>query len=145
MYLASHLWHYLFVYKLSMLTRWAEVLMKVLTIFLHTNILILILNVARCIFVRRMDKVQLVAFILGTNQKMMVTHQELYNDNIVELYAMIGLYLLAKDKPVWAAAVISIGFMKAGILLLLPTFLGFVQYYYGTVVLLRAIGVFVMI
>lgn len=74
MYMASHLWHYLFVYKLAMLTRWAEVLIKVLTIFLHVNTLILILNLARCVFVRRMDKVQLVAFMLATNHRMIRNH-----------------------------------------------------------------------
>lgn len=58
---------------------------------------------------------------------------------------MISLYLLAKDKPVWAAAAISLGFMKAGILLLLPTFLGFVQFYWGTIVLLRSVAVFLCI
>lgn len=57
----------------------------------------------------------------------------LYNDSFIEFYNIACIYLAVHNKPVIAAAMVSLSIsMKAGGVLLLPSFLGWTQYNNGT-------------
>ena len=49
------------------------------------------------------------------------------------LYIAICIYFLSVNKPIHAALFFTLGAsIKAGVMLLLPSFLGWLQYMYGT-------------
>lgn len=50
----------------------------------------------------------------------------MFNDEIMGMYLVLTIYLIgAKHKPMMAALALTVGLsMKAGVMLLLPSFLG---------------------
>lgn len=68
MYMASHLWYYAMVYKVFIMTRYAIILWKVATALMHTSIVLMVLSMGRSIMVKQAAKIQLLGFILVTNQ-----------------------------------------------------------------------------
>ena len=61
-------------------------------------------------------------------------YQLMFNDEIMGLYLVLAIYLIGtKNMPVGAALALTTGLsMKAGVMLILPGFLGAVQYAFGT-------------
>lgn len=137
MYLAGHLWHYAIVYKMFMVTRYAEILWKAITACMHSAIILIVTEMARKIWRNKRQTAQLIGFILATNHFMVRSHQQVNNDDILELYAILTILLMAIDKPVWSVACLSLSLsIKAGAMLLIPTTFGWIQYYYGTLKLI---------
>ena len=68
------------------------------------------------------------------NQETRFLNQDMFNDQITELYLVICIYLLlVKGNPVLASLFYTLGLsIKAGALLLLPSLLGWIQYQHGT-------------
>lgn len=49
----------------------------------------------------------------------------MYNDEIMMLYVVVTMYLVISNRPIWAAWMFTIALsVKAGVLLMLPAFLG---------------------
>jgi Gpi18-like mannosyltransferase len=84
-------------------------------------------------------KAQMVCFILMANEEVRELNQLLFNDSILELYIIFCIYFVTINRPLWASLMLSLGIsIKAGAILLLPGFLGWTQYQYGTLTLLSA-------
>jgi predicted membrane-bound dolichyl-phosphate-mannose-protein mannosyltransferase len=115
-----------------MLSEYGLLIWKVITIILHTISILGVLHLARSHFRHDVDKIQLLGIILVTNNNLQVNHQGLYNDDLLGFYAILAIYFLTVDKPLLSVLSLSLGALKAGIILLLPTVLGMIQYIYGT-------------
>jgi len=56
----------------------------------------------------------------------------MFNDTFLALYIVICFYLLTKNCPIYAATFLTFSLsIKAGAMLLVPSFLGWIQYQYG--------------
>jgi uncharacterized membrane protein len=69
----------------------------------------------------------------------------MFNDEIMGMYLVLTIYLLGtQNKPMLAALALTAGLsMKAGVMLMLPAFLGAVQYAFGTYKLIGCLLVIV--
>ena len=64
----------------------------------------------------------------------------MYNDEIMMLYIVITIYLVITNRPIWAAWMFTLALsVKAGVLLLLPAFMGQAHYNHGTIVLIKTL------
>jgi uncharacterized membrane protein len=64
----------------------------------------------------------------------------MYNDQIMVFYLVVGIYYLLKNRPLFASFCITMGLgIKAGVLLILPAFLGSIQYNFGTIMLTKSL------
>lgn len=90
-------------------------------------------------------KFQLVCFMLLGNQEVREFNQMLFNDSITVVYAAVAMYcLIVKANPIQASFWFTNALgVKAGAVLLLPTFLGWIQYKHGVRNLLVAITVII--
>jgi Gpi18-like mannosyltransferase len=89
-------------------------------------------------------KAQLIGFILLTNPWDRTFYTLMYNDQIMTLYILLCMYFTLANKPLLATFFFTLGLsVKAGVLLLLPAFLGQMQYNYGTVNLLKSIAIII--
>ena len=87
----------------------------------------------------------MVAFILVSNynERSAFTHG-MYNDQTMMLYIMITIYLTLTNRPLLAAFFYTLGLsVKAGVLLMLPSFLGSIHMNYGTVNLIKSVIIIV--
>jgi len=67
----------------------------------------------------------LLAFILLANNDDRENHNLMFNDPTMMFYMMIGVYNLVKGKPIVATCFVTVALsIKAGVILLLPAFLG---------------------
>ena len=83
---------------------------------------------------------QLLAISMLTNKNMRGYFSEMYNDEIMVLYLIMAVYFSLKNKPLVASFLITMGLgVKAGVILILPGFLGSLQYNHGTLVLIKSI------
>lgn len=66
----------------------------------------------------------------------------MFNDEIMMMWLVFSIYLIASGRPIIAAFVLSLAYsVKAGVLLMIPAFLGSLQLYYGTSTLLKGISI----
>jgi hypothetical protein len=141
MYAASHLWHYLLVYKAFLQTSWATHLWMIVVILSSTYNVLQIMELARMYFRNNIRKAQLIGFVMVTNLAKSSTHMDLFNDDMISFYATLSILMLAKDRPLLSVLALSLGIVKAGIILLIPTVVGLIHYFYGTFMLLLSIVV----
>ena len=74
---------------------------------------------------QRNSNAQLIGFILLANLNDKHMYKEMFNDEIMVLYMLIGIYYLLKQMPLLSTAFITLALsIKAGVILLLPAFLG---------------------
>lgn len=145
-YLAGHLWHYLFVYKLYLSTRYAELLWKVISILIQTLMILSVTRLARSYFRNDQRKYQLVGFILATNHFVHKAHQQVNNDDFLALYAILAILMMSVDHPLLSVVFMNLSLsIKAGALLLVPTMFGWIHYFYGTFKLIQGVVVTVVI
>ena len=71
----------------------------------------------------------------------------MFNDQVMALYLALTIYLLAiKCSPILSAIAFSMGLgLKAGVMLMLPSYLGSIQYGYGTLTLFKCIFVIIIL
>lgn len=70
---------------------------------------------------------QLVCFTLISNQQLRNLFQLMYNDIPMSTYCCAALYFLMKNQPKVAVFLLSMGMsIKAGAMLMLPSFLGLI-------------------
>jgi hypothetical protein len=72
-------------------------------------------------------------------------YQLMFNDEIMGMYLVLTIYFLAvAHKPYMAAITLTLGLsMKAGVMLILPSFLGGIQYVFGTKTLITSLVIIV--
>ena len=65
----------------------------------------------------------------------------MFNDEIMGMYLVLTIYFLAvAHRPYVAALMLTLGLsMKAGVMLILPSFLGGIQYAFGTKTLIISV------
>ncbi len=74
------------------------------------------------------------------NKEMKGFYMNMYNDEIMVLYLIMAVYQCLKNKPMLASFWITMGLgVKAGVILILPGFLGSIQYNHGTLVLIKSL------
>jgi Gpi18-like mannosyltransferase len=67
-------------------------------------------------------------------------YSTMYNDEIMILYMIMACYFCMKNSPLVATFWLSMGLgVKAGVILLIPGFLGSIQYNHGTVTLIKSL------
>ena len=85
-------------------------------------------------------KGQMIAFILLTNPGDRKWYGLMYNDELMALYLIICIYFTITNRPMIASCFFTLGLsMKAGLILLMPAFLGSVHFNHGTVVLVSSL------
>jgi len=68
---------------------------------------------------------QLLAISMLSSKDMRAYFSEMYNDEIMALYLIMAVYYSLKNKPMVASFFVSMGLgVKAGVILILPGFLG---------------------
>jgi Gpi18-like mannosyltransferase len=78
-------------------------------------------------------KAQLVCLMLVANEEMREINQLLFNDSILALYVVLCIYFVSGNRPLLAAQMLTMAMsIKAGAMLLVPSFLGAIQYQWGT-------------
>jgi Gpi18-like mannosyltransferase len=80
--------------------------------------------------------------LLG-NEEIREFNQYLFNDSLLALHVMLALYfLLVRNKPVIASFFLTLSIsIKAGAILMIPTFMGWIMYLHGLVVLVKCFTV----
>lgn len=86
----------------------------------------------------------LIGVLMLANKEDRFFYATMYNDEIMILYILIGIYLVLCNKPIMASFVLTLALsVKAGVILLLPAFLGQLQYNFGTVKLVICLSIIV--
>jgi len=68
---------------------------------------------------------QLIGFIMLANKEDRSFYSTMFNDEIMVLYLALALYFAIRNKPMIASFFVTLGLsVKAGVILLLPAFLG---------------------
>ena len=118
------------VYKLYMLTDSAESIWKFMHFIIHSTIQFLVARISYSYFRKTPERAQIICFMLLGNEEIREFNQYLFNDSLLALHMMLCLYfILVKNRPLLAAFFITMSIsIKAGAVLMLPTFLGWLMY-----------------
>jgi len=139
-YPAGNFWQYMPIFQLHMLTDQAEFWSRLCHQGFHTAILFFVIKISYLYFYYSPEKAQLIAFILLANKNDRIFHSEMYNDEVMMMWLVIAIYLVLQNRPMLASLVFTWALsIKAGVLLLMPAFLGQMQYNFGTVNLIKSI------
>lgn len=80
-------------------------------------------------FIDRPWRAQLICFILLGNEEVREFNAYLFNDTFLAMYLVICVYLISINKPLFAALFLTMSLsIKAGAMLMVPCFLGWVQF-----------------
>lgn len=75
-----------------------------------------------------------------SNKEMRAYFLQMFNDEIMALYLIMAVYYSLKNKPMMASFWVTMGLgIKAGVILILPGFLGSIQYNHGTIALVKSL------
>lgn len=70
----------------------------------------------------------------------------MFNDQIMTMYLLIGIYNMISNYPLLASFWFSMSLgIKCGVYLMLPAFLGSIQYNYGFIKLMLSLAVMISI
>lgn len=118
----------------------AEYIWKTFHFGLHSLIQYFVAHTAYSYFKHQPARAQLVVFMIFGNEKIREFHQHLFNDSFLSLYVAIAVYMVATNRPLYASIFLTLSLsVKAGAMLLVPSFMGWIQYQYGTKKLITAI------
>lgn len=82
--------------------------------------------------------------LLG-NEEIREFNEYLFNDTFLAMYILACIYLITKNQPFLASLFLTLSLsIKAGSMLLLPTFMGWLQYQYGSVTLIISLLIIVL-
>jgi uncharacterized membrane protein len=77
-------------------------------------------------------RAQMICFMLLGNEEIREFNAYLFNDTFLALYILVCIYLTSVNRPFLAALFLSMSCsIKAGAMLMLPSFLGWCHYHYG--------------
>ena len=147
-YPAGHIWHYIPAYWLHLSTESAEVIIKAGHHIIHSITILFVTKIAYQYFdCPDQDyniKAQIVGAILLCNTNMRTQYSLMYNDEIMVMYVVISIYCSISNRPYSSSLFLTLGLSnKAGVLLIIPAFLGQMQYNHGTKVLMKSVVIVV--
>ena len=144
-YPAGHLWHYVPVVWLYRLTDNAEYIWKFCHFLILSAIQYFVAKISYAYFRDQPLKAQLICFMLLGNEEIREFNAYLFNDSLLALYILICLYfIIIKKRPIMAAFFLSLSIsIKAGAMLMIPTFLGWVQFNHGIYNLIASISIII--
>ena len=147
MYPAGHLWHYVPVWWMFLMTDKAEYIWKGVHMILHILIQYFIGKISYSYFRDRRNRAQMICFSMMLNERLRRFNTKMYNDSLMIFYMIFAVYLIVIHRmPKLASFFITISIsLKVGALLILPSFLGIVQYQYGIYNLLAVISIIVSV
>lgn len=91
-------------------------------------------------------KAQIICFMLMANEEIREINQLLFNDSILALYVVLCVYFVSSNKPLVAALMLTLAMsIKAGAMLLVPSFLGSIMYQWGTKKLVYSLVIIVAV
>jgi alpha-1,3-mannosyltransferase len=123
-YPAGHIWHFLPAAWLHYNTKYAEIIMKAVFIGIHSFTNFFIGKIAY-LYLENDCESQLIILSLLSNKDAMLYYLEMFNDEIMMLYLILCIYYAITNKPVAASFFLTMGVgVKAGLLLIIPGFLG---------------------
>ena len=68
----------------------------------------------------------------------------MFNDEIMILYLIVSIYYAISNRPLIASFFFTLGLsIKAGLLLVIPAFLGSIHFNHGTIVLITSLVIIV--
>lgn len=144
-YPAGHLYHYVPVYHLFLATDKAEYIWKTCHFVFHSIINYFVARLSFTYFTSEPHRAQLICFLLLGNEQIREFNQHLFNDTFLAMYIIICIYLLTRNRPVMAALFLTLSLsVKAGAMLMVPSFFAWVHYFYGTKTLVMCLFVTVM-
>ena len=126
-YPAGHLFHYIPVFWLHLQTPLAEKIVQFGYILIHSLTIVYATKIAYLYHGKQGQiKAQILGIILLANQfDRSDQYRLMFNDELMMLYMLIGLYALFQNRPVssicWITLALSV---KAGVMLVLPALLG---------------------
>jgi hypothetical protein len=146
-YPAGHFLHYLPIYYLHMATPYAGLISQALMAAVHALTIQVVSSVMLKYYEKQPERAQFLTLVLAANFFDHRLFELLQNDAIMGLYVFLAIYFLAaKRNSVAASVALGLGLsVKAGAILLLPAFLGAVQYSFGTKKLVLALAIVVAI
>jgi hypothetical protein len=123
-------------------TEHTETIMKAVSQGVHLLTMWIVVKLSYMYFnpVKKAEKAQMIAFILFSNPMDRFLHHMAFNDQFMMLYMLIAVYLILNNYPVASSLMVSVALsMKAGVLFVLPGFMGSIQYNFGTITLIKSI------
>lgn len=106
--------------------------------------LVLVILVAFKYFKNDNLKAQMVAFMLLANEQSRELNQMMFNDSILAFYILLCLYFVSRNKPFKGVIALTLALsIKAGAMLLVPGFFGWIQYQHGTIKLFLTLFIFI--
>lgn len=106
----------------------AEHVVKILHYLMHTGTIYCVAKMAQKYFRANPMSFQIVCFMLISNQEVREMNMELFNDSFTVLYVAIAMYYMINNgNPIWASFWFTMALsVKAGAMLLVPAFLGWI-------------------
>mmetsp|Transcript_6813 Transcript_6813/g.10982 ORF Transcript_6813/g.10982 Transcript_6813/m.10982 type:complete len:115 (+) Transcript_6813:173-517(+) len=96
---------------------------------LHSLIIALIVSLAYTYFKHAPHRAQFVFFCLISNEYVRFQNTLCFNDTLLSLYVVLCLFFVTHNRPMWGAFALTLALsIKAGGMLLVPAFLGWIQY-----------------
>ena len=141
-YPAGNLWLYAIIDKYIFRSfDHCETIFQFQNILLQSACLAMILSIARRYFGSEPSRVQILGFLIVSNQGIHAVYQLMYNDNFLEFFMITAIFLVAVlNRPIIASLILSFGItVKVPGILILPGFLGWIQYKNGTFTLLACV------
>lgn len=119
--------------------------MKVVHFIVHSIISVTMSKIAYKYFEGEPHRAQLLTFVYLCCERDRELYQLMFNDEIMGMYLALTIYFLGvAHKPKMAAFTLTLGLsMKAGVMLLIPSFLGGIQYVFGTKTLIASLVIIV--
>jgi hypothetical protein len=131
-YPAGHIWHYIPAYWLHLQTEYAEYIIKFGHLVIHSLINVVVAKIAYMYFDSE-HEAQLIALTMLASKETRGYYSTMYNDEIMMLYLLVAVYYQAKNCPLIASGFLTLSLsVKAGVILLIPGFLGAIQLNHGT-------------
>jgi len=122
----------------------AEYIWKIFHFLIHSAIQFFIAKIGYSYFKDQPMRAQLICFLLLGNEKIREFNQYLFNDSFLALYVALAVYMITRNRPIYAAAFLTLSLsVKAGAMLLVPSFMGWIHYQYGTFKLICAIALII--
>lgn len=113
-------------------------------ILIYASASLIVTNFAYKYSGRNTLKAQMVGFVLLANEEARELNLLCYNDTLLGIYVILCIYFCCNKMPNTAALMLSLSIsIKVGGMLLLPAFLGVVQYQYGILKLFSAVGIII--
>ena len=113
----------------------------------HSFSTAMVLSLANAYFRTETCRVQMIGFMIITNQGHSDLLASLFNDSFIEFLVFGSFCCLAKsNRPLLASALLSLAIsIKVGPILLLPCFFGWIQFSNGTIALFASVIIIITI